>query len=398
MSVEKSILIPISIQLQSASEVSEYVDAAILERIKAQDPSPMFAVMSTAHEGESTGRLYKDLSTGEKVKEWFKQLWPVKAIKELVALMNTNKFTPIYEMHATGAEAKMRVAVGNVVGSKKKLINGVVHALAVAYINNNNTRDRIKAGELNACSIEATCLFEKVDTALKYVVREVRELVGIALCNNTEQATGFKNSEILAVISAMAEEDKLVHNESEKGNSMKLADIVEFVKQNGITPDKVFTVEELTSVPKVIDAFNNDFEEKMHAKDAKIKELETELKPLKGLQAKSKLAALIKGSEYLKDEYPSIVEYLVKTINIDITDVEAPQKVVDEAVKTQLALCKEAGFKLKSDTPTDVSGNKSSNKEAKNKTNNENEEKDKNKDSSERDDMLDPEYNELIPT
>jgi len=353
---KKRVFITSGIKLLAKSEVLKFIDGDTYDAIKSEDAHPMFVMMSVGQEGTSKGRLYEDISTGQALKDWCKQLWPLKAIKELVTMMKSRKHMPIWEQHEVGVDQSERLVVGSVVASTKKMIKGSTHAVSIAYINNYGTRQRIENGEYDACSLEAVCLFEAIKDPIRYVVRKVKDLFGIALCNTQKDTPGFDDANILAVVTAMAKED----DDDEEGGTRKrrkkgepevitLKDVKDYIAEHEPAPSRLFTVEALTGDSKVIDAFENDRKEEMKKVTDENVALKKEIEPLRAEKANGRVSSLIAKSEQLKDEYKEVVEYLKKTVRVDLEgakdDAEA-QTRVDEAVKAQLGLMP-ASFKTK---------------------------------------------------
>lgn len=379
--LNKKVTISAGIKLLTKNEVLKYVPDDIYNDIKKQDAHPMFAMMSIGHEGTSTGELFDgDVSSGKKLSNWYKQLWPLKAVKELVTKMR-ERYLPIYESHDVNLAQEQRIVVGNIVASIKKTIKGISHAVGIAYINNYGTRAKIESGGYDACSLEAECVFEESDNLFRYIVTKVKALTGIALVDTSVNQPGFDKANILAVVTAMAKEiddddDDSSNNRTRKrkGTKMNLEEIKKWMADNKIGPEVLFTVEELTAVPTVIDAFENERKEKTDETNKKIKALEEELVPFRRQSANVKVAEHIRKSELLKDEYKEVVDYLTKTIAIDIEGVDNPQEKIDAAVKEQLKVMDAAKFRTKTgenektnkdkknpDTNTSDTGNKGDN-------------------------------------
>ncbi|MBW8002611.1 MAG: hypothetical protein FVQ80_11420 [Planctomycetes bacterium] len=340
----------------SDNEVLSLVPDERLAEIKQQDTSPMFVMMTVGYEGESKGKLFESLASGKKLKEWFKQLWPLKAVKALVTLMRGEDHIPIYEAHEPGKSG--RLIVGNIVSATKKVIDGVTHALGVAYITNFSTKKKIKTGELNACSLEAECLFQANEGALRFIVQEVRKLAGVALCNADTTPTGFDNSNILAVVNAMAEEDKAkVKGVLMAEGDITTEDVRKFVEQHKMVPTDLFSVKTILEQKSVSDALENEIKNAVADKEKAVKEVEAKLQPFLDAEANSEISTLINKSEVLKDTDKATVKYLVDTMKVDVAGKDDKQKVVDAAVTKQLEVMKTSGVTIKPSGSKDESEN-----------------------------------------
>lgn len=386
---DKTVLITGGITALAESEVLKYVPSEEYARIKAEDPHPMFIMATVGYEGEANGQLWEgDLESGKRLSNWYKQLWPLKAVKALTAMMKRSTY-PIYTEHQTGQEVNQRVSVGTIINATKRVINNVTHSVAIAYINNYRVRKAIENGELDSASIEATCTFrESAANMFHYIVEDVKEFFGIALCKQ-EQA-GFQDASILAVVTAMAEGHDHDNEEGSEGDKdMKISEVKEWIREHGIQPVALFAVEDLTKVAEVKAAFETDFEEQTKKKDETIKTLTDELAPFKKQAAQSKVSDMVRGSELLKDAEKNVVDYLASTINVDVTDCDKPQEAVDKAIKAQMDLINSTKLAEIKTKATDKAGSKG----GAGKSDEETDETDENDEK----DMTIPANNELIP-
>ncbi len=351
---DKMIQVCGGITLLGEDEVLALVPGSRLAEIKKQDPSPMFVMMTVGYEGESKGKLFESLVSGVKLDRWFKQLWPLKAVKALVSLMRGEDHIPIHEAHEPGKSG--RLVVGNIISATKKIINNVTHALGVAYITNYSTKKKIKSGELNACSLEAECMFEPSESGLRYIVREVKQLAGIALCNANTTPTGFENSNILAVVNAMAEEDAArVKGTLIMEGEITKEDVRKFVEKHSLVPTDLFSVKTILEQKAVNDALDNEIKNAVADQEKKVKEVTDKLQPFLDKEANSEVSALIKKSEVLKDTDKGTVKYLIDTMTVDVAGKDDKQKIVDDAVTKQIELMKTSGVTIKpSDSKTET--------------------------------------------
>jgi hypothetical protein len=353
----KSVYVPAGIQLAREDEVVKMIGEDVFKSIKAVDPEPTFALMRVGYEGVSTGQLFREsLSTGEKLRQWFKQLWPLKAVKALLSALKANRTTAVYDAHPDPESEFDRIAVGSVLASKKDVKDGVTGALAMAYINNYVTAQLLKDGSLDACSIEADLLISKTEDEGEYIVEDVLSLNGIALCDSSETPPGFSDANIVAVIAAMKETDEQIRasGKFERDSSMDkvtLEDVKRFLHDNGTVPSAVFTVQELTADGKVSDAIKAEVLEATGKKDEEIKGLKDELTPLRSLGEKARIEKLLRASKVLDNEPKAAVDYLLKTLSVDVggLDDEKASAVIDGAIKNQLSVMEDSGIKFSAD-------------------------------------------------
>ena len=387
----KQVLIHAGITMLHGDDVMQYISTEQYAEIKKRDADPIFVMMSTGHEGEAVGQLYSSMNTGEKAKKWFKQLWPLRAIKELVAHFLRNKKTPVFDAHEIGAAH--RYVIGHIIHSLKRSIDQITHAIAIAHIHDYRAKIACERGDFDACSIEAECLFGATDSPLQYEVVSVENVSGVALCNTRTAPPAFAKANILAVVAAMAENKahrQGVSNMSENDKQVTFRDVEDYIREHKTQPDALFKVEQLTAIPAVKSAFETDFEAKTKELREEKDALAAEIVPFKKAAKQAEVEKFIRESALLKDEPKAVVAYLVQTLVIDIADAEKPQEVVDVAVKRQLAVIKASGVKIEG-APKDDEHDEDADADKR-------ESSDKGGDKGGEKDYTDPKNNELIPT
>ena len=390
----KQVLIHAGITMLHGNDVMQYISNEQYAEIKKRDADPIFVMMSTGHEGEAVGQLYESMNTGEKAKKWFKQLWPLRAIKELVAHFLQNKKTPVFDAHEIGAAH--RYVIGHIIHSLKRSIDQITHAIAIAHIHDYQAKIACERGDFDACSIEAECLFGATNSPLQYEVVSVENVSGVALCNTRTAPPAFAKANILAVVAAMAE-DKAhnrqgVSNMAPEDKQVTFRDVEDYIREHKTQADALFKVEQLTAIPAVKAAFDSDFQEKTKELVETKKKLEEEIVPFKKAAKQAEVEKYIRECALLKDETKATVAYLIKTLVIDITEAEKPQEVVDVAVKRQLEVIKSSGVKIEGGSKTDEEHDKDKDTDAdKDKGG------DKDGDKGGGKDYAKPEDNDLIP-
>lgn len=397
MKETKKVQVVGSICLIQNKEILDYVPKEVYDDIKKRDANPMFAMMSIGNQGESRGALFEGTpGMGKKLSAWYKQLWPLKAVKQLVNYMKGNSFIPLYEAHPGGDPTEQRTVVGTIVNGVKKVIDKVTHAVGIAYINNYGTRKKLERGDFDACSLEATCVFSESDNMFKYIVENVKSLSGIALCNSETTPPGFDDANILAVVTAMApasgddEDDDDGKSNRRRNTVMTIDEVKKYIRDHEVRPGTLYSTEDMTADEKVKGAFKTEHDKEVEELKKQNKDLTEKLKPLEKQTQQAKVAELIGNSVLLKDEYKEVVGYLKKSINVEPVEGEDLQVTVDGAVKKALENMKETGVKTKfaeaEETGEDKDKDDPSKKDEKDKGN-----------KVDKADMSNPKNNELIP-
>lgn len=128
------------LQSMAASEVLELVPASAYNRIKQEDPNPVFRAYVIGHEGEARPQM---LGRGQIISQWFKSAI-TKLYEKLKAGIN------IFHDHALDNSHEGRTPIGELVGKALKTVSGKLSALAIIYI-----RPEYRHLPLDVASIEA---------------------------------------------------------------------------------------------------------------------------------------------------------------------------------------------------------------------------------------------------
>jgi len=191
------------VQEMAAAEVQALIGEARYQAIKSQDPHPFFVAFSAGHEGESRGQVLNGVAGFKPVSSGTRKLWSRSRIREL-ALRLAEK--PVYLFH--NADNSPRTRIGEIVATLARRLKGRLHALGVAYIRDLEARERIRAGELDTCSIEAELEFSREPKAESWLVEAVRKVTGLALGSRATASPGFPGASLLAVVQEFEPEER----------------------------------------------------------------------------------------------------------------------------------------------------------------------------------------------
>ncbi len=201
-----------AIQEMSRGDVKSVIGNEKYKAIRSQDSHPLFVALGLAHEGKSYGRIIGRRGT----ERGAEKIWPRSRIHELINLINrvvnpghwtpANKDSgplgiPLYLFH--NKDNSPRSPVGRLVAAVTRNISGRAHALGIGYITDPGVREKIKAGELDTCSIEAELEFrsQASDSGPKqWIVNAVKSITGVALGSRAFQNPGFAGAGILAAV------------------------------------------------------------------------------------------------------------------------------------------------------------------------------------------------------
>lgn len=174
------------LQQMAASEIMNIVPNDIYEKIKQEDPHPLFQAYVVGHEGEATGQM---VGVGAKVLNWFSS-----AINKLWEKMRYG--TKVFHGHNTDSSHEGRRSIGEVVGKTIKTIQSKVNAIAIAYI-----YPEYRDLSFDVASIEADVNINQDDNVHDV---DVGDITGIALGNSAIEKPGFAGATLLSQIQAMS--------------------------------------------------------------------------------------------------------------------------------------------------------------------------------------------------
>lgn len=184
------------LQELAPEEVKTLLGGERYQAIRARDPHPCFIVLSAAHEGESRGKILGGrVGANPGAPAESRKHWRAERIRELVRHLTQ---APVYLFH--NRDNSPRPPVGEIVAAALRRLQGRLHALAVAYIADPGVRRRIRAGELDTCSIEAELEFSRREKTEPWVVSAVRRVTGLALGSRQWAEPGFPGAGLLAVV------------------------------------------------------------------------------------------------------------------------------------------------------------------------------------------------------
>jgi len=223
------------------------------------------------------------------------------------------------------------------------------HAFAVAYVEpDEKHRQRIRDGELDACSIEADCLFE-VDEHDNWFVQDVEKVDGVALANSRFERPGFERAGVVAIINEL-ENNEMTREELKAAvlkegllNVLTAGDIAGAITQH---PSEVFGTQRIQDDPvvaRLVESAKGDEIEKRVKAEQKAADAEKRAAGLQQLANKAKVGDLLtdalKGDalKKLSDKERAAVQSAVARQTFDADDDEALKARVGEAVDAEVA-------------------------------------------------------------
>lgn len=323
----------------SRVELLQYIPPQLLHKLKEEYDNPTLVLLNIGAEGSSKGNI----TNMDQDAPWYKQMWNDSSIEKLISRIKKSA-GKIFIGHN---ENEKRKSVGAVIYALKKLKHGIINAFAVAHIFDKKTIERIDSGELNTCSIEATCLFSKGDDGNSWVVEDVKKFNGIALADSQEDNPGFESATVMGMLAALAKDsdDDDDKYRKRKAANMDLQETILLVKNQGWSPEQLFDSKALTDCNIVKGVIQSEVDEKMKKIADERDKLKEELIPLRKAQANGRIPVIVESSKLLEKESKKLVQYLKDSLKIDVSDLNDDEAkiAIDKEIENQLKHLSSAG-------------------------------------------------------
>lgn len=258
----------------------DFVAPADLALLKAKDPHPYLQAYSFCHEGVAHPTVL-----GEKAKPitWLRQA--VETIRRVVV-----KGVKFFLGHNEDSSTDGREALGEVVGSGERELDGKLHHIVVGYF-----PDKARVQALDICSQESD--WDLIPGPLGYVADKLIKLTGIALSSSKTDRPAFPGAVRLGAVQAFAYKDNSGAPDGVPGpkahRRLQMSDIMnatfqeldQALRARNVFPSQVFTLDQLKAdrnfSPLIAKAekYDADVEavrNELKAANDKIKALETD--------------------------------------------------------------------------------------------------------------------------
>jgi hypothetical protein len=326
-------------QALAGFDVLLMVDPATLAKIKERDPHPLLQAYSICHEGTSNPTV---LGEGARSISWFRRA--VQSIKNVIV-----KGVKFFLDHNADNSTEGREALGEVVASGEKEIEGTLHHVVVGYFPNKE-----KVADLDICSQEAE--WDLAQTATGWVADKIAALTGIALSSSKRDKPAFPGAVRLGMVQAF--ENKIDGGQDggqtldeSRRYPMDLAqatfpELLAEMQKRQVKPLQVFTREQLEADQLFSPTFEkakahdelkknvDDLTAKLTTAEADKSKLSGDLNAMKRAveftKAPKRLGELMKAANYTEKQAAFILKRLTDKVE-DVTDAGL-QKFAQEQV------------------------------------------------------------------
>ncbi len=310
--IERILLQSKRIQSMAAADINALVDPDVLAGIKTKDAHPLLEAFSICHEGLSNPRI-----VGEEARPI---TWPRKAVQSIKNIIKRG--VKFFAGHNDDNSTEGREALGEVIASTEKEIDGLLHHVVVGYFPPDK-REKVKA--FDVCSQEAEWNF--FEEAGNLIADTAEKITGIALGNSQHEAPAFAGAKRLGVLQAFAEPVIDIKPEPKNSGDEPMAitfkDVQDFVKNNNVMPNQLFEVESMKN--------DRVFGPLLDERDKYKTDFDTAAKKIEEFQKKENLStAKTRLSEIMKEM--KLTDPVSKFIEKKFEN-SMPEDVSDESLK-----------------------------------------------------------------
>ena len=179
----------------SEMAATDVLPISVIQKIKELDPHPFFVVYDIGGEGVSLGKI-------DHKKE--KKIWSFSAIKELAHKVKEDKAGIIRGHNIPGENTKR--SGGQIIHAFTKRIKDSLHAIAIAWLTDNQLIKDVQDGILDVCSIEGDVLLARESPTNTWFIKSIEQIKNLALGSSSVEDPGFAGAGILATIQEMNKE------------------------------------------------------------------------------------------------------------------------------------------------------------------------------------------------
>ena len=323
------------------ASILNHVPFGVYQDIKNNDPHPVFALYEIGSEGVSKGS-FNGTPTPKR--------WGRAAIMELVSKVSGGK---LWRGNHSETDKPNRKSFGEIIGG----FVDKAKAYAVAYIADSDTRNEIKRGNLDTCSIEAEVEYSR--SASEIIIEGVRSVAGLLLANSKIETPGFSGAKLVGSVAelrtALVDETATL-NPVKEGRAVDIQEVKKWLAVNdNVKPSDLFKGDVLSKDAVVIGIVSSAVDEsktdaaKDNAKMQKaLEKAEGDLKPFRESAAKDRAAKMIADNEKVKALSKTQAEAAQKIALMNVRDISGMTDAelataIDAAIETAVPIASMIG-------------------------------------------------------
>lgn len=359
MEVKKTITFSASVRELASDRIATKLSHDLVEVIRAIDPRPFFAEMIIGDDGMSHGIAIMD-----GIKKNVNKIWSREMIQKLADKIPGVK---IFIGH-DDRDDNTRPDVGRTIKGFHEAKGGNLEARVIGYIKDEETKNQIKSGELDCCSIEADLILATDGAPDSFIVKAIEKVTGLALADSTKEKPGFGGASIVTAVQMMTGDP----TNKEEPMELTKAAVEKFLADTGAKPSDYFggkslsgddTVKGLikaTMDEKSADNKSADLKKEIEEKDATIAKLEAaNLQSKIKDEAGPKIKEVLKGRKLSEAQAATLEKRTLTKLSSDESlDVAKLDEIINAAIEEGIQFLKDAGALAEDEGGDDKSGDK----------------------------------------
>lgn len=243
----------------AANEILEMILPYQLDDIKRRDPKPLFKAFVIGQEGKAEMEW---VGIGKVVKTWF-----ADAIGKISRLINPGM--KLFHNHPEPGVDKERPQIGEVAGSRTKMVDGKFSAIIASYI-----YPEYKNLKLDIASIEADLNIDSGNINGDVHDINVENVSAVALGDSRVNSPGFPGATILGELQAFSTKRSHKINLNKGGDMPSISEVKDFIKTEKFDPSDLFGKDALLEDPVIKRALEDSGGNAYQQKERNRKEFE----------------------------------------------------------------------------------------------------------------------------
>jgi hypothetical protein len=254
------------VQAFAENEILAAIPPDVLARIKAENPHPFFKAYSVCHDGISKPTLLGDTAR------------PISWLRQAVQTVTSAITKGVKFFAGHGAENDpSREALGEVVASYEKEIDGKLHHVVIGYF---PKPEKVQA--FDVCSQEAEWTFW--DNPSGWIADKIRRMTGIALANSAFEKPAFSGAREMGFVQAFTTTESSQSNKDGESKKMEKSELMaglmalskvelsELIKVRDVPASLIFSIEDIRG--------DREFSKVFVESDKQLKEKDDQIKKL----------------------------------------------------------------------------------------------------------------------
>lgn len=221
---EKQVILHGQIQAFGDEDLSALIDGSALAAAKLRAPNGIAKAFTVAHEGVTTPRLLSETGPVTVVLKW-----GVRAVEAVRNAVRTG-IQCFAGNHSSDNSHEGRKPVAEIIGKGLRVVNGKLHAIAVAWFQDPND------SAYDVISLESPRARWTEDGN----VEDIDPVTGFAVGRSGQQTPAFPEARMLAAIQCFLPEEKSGEQKQQEKKTMTIEEVKRAIVDNGWSPTTLF--------------------------------------------------------------------------------------------------------------------------------------------------------------